>query len=158
MRFESSVNDEYITRYVSRIPASDPIFGVIDQTGTLIAAAHVAVVGNTADLGLSVEAAHRRRGLGTRLLGATVTFAAESGLKRFSSQCLSHNRWMTTRMRRMGFSIDVDHETTVATLAIENVEQSFRSFTEQRDDALQRLETASYGAKVFFQPPVGETR
>lgn len=154
MRFESSVGDEYIAKYVARIPQTDAIFAAIDATGTVLAAAHVAVVDGTADLGLSVDGRHRRQGLGTSLLGASIAWANAQGLRRFSSQCLSHNRWMTTRMRRMGFTIDVDRETTFAVVALENIEQSFASFSASREYDL--LESASYGAKVVFQGTLQE--
>lgn len=146
MRFESSVSDEYIDRYVAGISPQDTIIGLFDDAGTLRGAAHCAYRGDIADLGLSIEASYRRQGNGTALLNQAVD-SARFRANHFSSQCLTHNRWMMTRLQRMGFEIEVDYDTAhSAELNPADMALTYRAITEEHMGWL------SYGAKLFFRP------
>lgn len=147
MRFESSTTDEAITKYVSGIDLSqDAIFGFFDEHCTLRAAAHVAFAHGTADLGLSVEAPYRKAGNGANLLARAVEWSRFRA-KRFSSQCLTQNRWMMRRLLALGCVIERDHETAIATVDLKPVDYplTYKALSEEN------LGWLSYGTKLFFR-------
>lgn len=116
MRFETAATDTFIEKYVAglRVP-QDILIGAFDDGPVLRGFAHVAIVNDLADLGLSVEASQRGQGIGSELLHRGIEAARLRHAKTFSSQCLTHNRWMMSKMRNMGFHIERDYETAVAT-------------------------------------------
>ena len=116
MRFETAATDSFIERYVAGLKRpQDILLGAFDDTLTLRGFAHVAVIKDLADLGLSVEASFRGHGIGSHLLDKAIEAARNRRTKTFSSQCLTHNRWMMGKMRAMGCHIERDYETAVAT-------------------------------------------
>jgi GNAT superfamily N-acetyltransferase len=146
MRFESSVSDDYLARYVAGIDLSrDAIFGYFDEQCVLRGAAHIAFHASTADLGLSVETGHRHHGVGSNLLQKAVDWSRFRAT-RFSTQCLTHNRWMIKRLTKMGFAIEYDRETAMGTKALDapDMELTYKIIAEEQIDWL------SYGTKLFF--------
>jgi GNAT superfamily N-acetyltransferase len=115
MRFGCAASDDFIRRYVARIPVTDAIYGAFDETLVLRGAAHVAFVETTADLGLSVEEGLRGMGVGTRLLDGALDLAQARGARAFTSQCLTHNRWMMGRVRKLGFKVRSEGGESTAT-------------------------------------------
>jgi GNAT superfamily N-acetyltransferase len=113
MRFGCAASDGFIRRYVDGIAATDAIYVAFDETLVLRGAAHIAFFEGTADLGLSVEDGLRGMGTGTRLLQGALDIAQAHGARRFTSQCLTHNRWMMAHVKRLGFRVTShDGETT----------------------------------------------
>lgn len=145
-RFESSVSDEYIDKYVAGIGPRDVILGYFDDECVLRGAAHIAFARDIADLGLSIEAGHRRQGLGTTLLERSIDYS-RFRVSRFSSQCLTHNRWMMNRLRRMGFVIEVDFDTAHAETDLNpaDITLTFRAMTQEN------LGWFSYNTKLIFR-------
>lgn len=147
MRFETSTTDEGIDRYVAGIDMTrDAIFGLFDDQCVLRGAAHIAFAHGTADLGLSVEQGFRHQGSGTRLLDRAIDWSRFKA-KRFSSQCLTHNRWMMHRLLDKGFTVERDHETAVASLTLLPADGvlTYKAITEEH------LGWLSYGTKLFFR-------
>lgn len=105
MRFGCAASDDFIRRYVAGIAPADCIYVAFDEFLVMRGAAHVAFHEGTADLGLSVEDGLRGMGLGTRLLQGALDMAQAHGARRFTSQCLTHNRWMMAHVRRLGFRV-----------------------------------------------------
>ena len=115
MRFGCAASDDYIRRYVAGIASSDAIYVAFDEALVIRGAAHIAFHEGTADLGLSVEQGLRGNGLGTRLLQGALDISRAHGARRFTSQCLTHNRWMMAHVRRLGFDIaSQDGESTAS--------------------------------------------
>ena len=115
MRFGCAASDDFIRRYAAKIPVTDAIYGVFDESLVLRGAAHVAFIDNTADLGLSVEEGMRGMGVGTRLLDGALDLAQARGSRAFTSQCLTHNRWMMGRVRKLGFKVRSEGGESTAT-------------------------------------------
>src|ERR1700681_4196992 len=68
LRFGSSIGDEALRAYASRIDfGADGVFAVHEDNLRLIAVVHVAVTGSSAELGLSVLPRFRGEGLGSEL-------------------------------------------------------------------------------------------
>ena len=106
MRFEALVPDEAIDRYVAGIRrANAVVIGVFDGEGELRGAAHVARVGRSAELGLSVEKGFRGRGLGSQLLDEAISSARILGASSFCALCLARNGWMRRQLRKRGFEL-----------------------------------------------------
>jgi RimJ/RimL family protein N-acetyltransferase len=115
MRFGCAASDGYIQRYVGGIAAGDPIYVAFDDALVVRGAAHVAFNDGTADLGLSVEDGLRGQGLGTRLLQGALDLSQARGAHHFTSQCLTHNRWMMAHVKRLGFRVTSQDGESTAT-------------------------------------------
>jgi GNAT superfamily N-acetyltransferase len=147
MRFECSTTDHGIAEYVAGIDLSrDVIFGLFDDQCVLRGAAHVAFGNGIADLGLSVEPGLRKLGHGTRLLDRAIDWSRFRAT-RFSSQCLTQNRWMMRHLTGMGFVVERDRETAIASMDLTPADGilTYKTITEEN------LGWLSYGTKLFFR-------
>jgi len=59
--------------------------------------------GHVADLGLMVAAAHRRRGIGTRLLAGAVDWARSAGVRKLELHVFPHNEGAIALYESFGF-------------------------------------------------------
>ncbi len=106
LRFGQVIGDAAIHNYVDRIDTErDAIFVVIDDDLKLVGAAHMARGGRHAELGISVLASHRRRGIGGALLQRAQLHARNWGVAKFFTHCLSENTPLMRLARRHGMQI-----------------------------------------------------
>jgi RimJ/RimL family protein N-acetyltransferase len=108
LRFGIPATDAGIRAYVERIDfARDRVFGVHAPDLALAAVAHLAFdpASQDAELGLSVERAHRGKGLGYALLRRGVLHAANLGYRALFMHCLAENRVMLHLARKAGLSV-----------------------------------------------------
>src|SRR5258706_9051671 len=92
LRFGASVGDLVIRRYVARLDfGHDGLFAVRDAEGRIVAAAHVAISKDVAELGLSVSNGHRSRGNGGALFARAVDFLRNRGMHEVHVHCLAEN-------------------------------------------------------------------
>lgn len=109
LRFGQAINDAAIRGYVERIDAGrDTIFGVIDADLALVGAAHLARGAHYAELGVSVLAGHRRRGVGAALLQRAQLHARNWGIPEFFTHCLRENASLMRLARRHGMQVIVE--------------------------------------------------
>jgi GNAT superfamily N-acetyltransferase len=115
-----AIPERYLTEALSRSPfhhalvaclepnpasAADPApFADLDvRAGGIVALASCRMVDEgAAELGLLVEDAWQRHGLGTRLLGDLVDQASRSGLRVLQAQVLAEQAWITGLLRPYG--------------------------------------------------------
>ena len=131
LRFGSPFSDLAIERYVAGIDwVSDTVFGVFDDSLSLVAAGHFAPLphdahagnddlGRTAEFGLSVGDRARGRGLGTALFLRAAAHARNLGIASLFMHCLSENRAMMRIARKAGMDIRQTHGEADAYLALE---------------------------------------
>lgn len=106
LRFGQAIDDTAIGNYVNRIDTDrDAIFGVIDDDLALVGAAHMARGEHYAELGISVLASHRRRGIGAALLQRAQLHARNWGIPEFFTHCLRENAPLMRLARRHGMHI-----------------------------------------------------
>jgi len=106
LRFGAPLGDEALRAYVARIDFEhDAAFGVFDDDLQLLGAAHVARTDGHAELGVSVLAGHRGRGIGGALLARAHTRARNWGLKTLFMHCLTENAAMMHLARKQGMVI-----------------------------------------------------
>lgn len=106
LRFGQAIDDAAIRSHVNRIDTDrDAIFGVIDNDLALVGAAHVARGEHYAELGISVLASHRRRGVGAALLQRAQLHARNWGIAEFFTHCLRENAPLMRLARRHGLQI-----------------------------------------------------
>ena len=106
LRFGGPSSDDTLRDYVGRIDFDrDAVFGFLADDLSLGGAAHVAVVDGVAELGLSVLAAYRRRGIGTALLQRASDFARNHSIRTLLARCLAENAAMLHIARRSGMRI-----------------------------------------------------
>lgn len=108
LRFGTALAPETIAAYVGGIDlAGDAAFGVQDETGMLVGAAHLAFARDLAEVGLSVLEAHRCRGIGTALFESAVTHARRRLTARFIMHFHSGNAPVRRIARNIGMDIQV---------------------------------------------------
>ena len=107
LRFGSTIGADGIEAYVDRIDFErDVVFGVLDDDLGIVAAAHLAVLDDdSAELGVSVDAAHRRRGNGSALVRRAAEHARNRNLRMLYMHCLAENAAMMNVARRAGMAV-----------------------------------------------------
>jgi RimJ/RimL family protein N-acetyltransferase len=119
LRFaKSGTSDNWIDSYISGISPHDLILGEFIDT-TLVGAIHVAVIGTVAEIGVSVDAAHRASGVGSDLFERGVAWCRNRRMVKLYTLCLSDNRATIALARRNGMSLTSQGAETEAFLDLE---------------------------------------
>ena len=106
LRFGMSLAPTVIGTYVERIDFDhDAVFGMHDDRFALVAAAHLAVEDERAELGLSVLPPHRGRGIGSALFKCAMEHARDRGIPKLFMQCLSGNAPIMRIAQKFGMEI-----------------------------------------------------
>lgn len=106
LRFGGAASDASIADYVARIDFDrDAVFGFFADDLSLGGAAHVAVADGVAELGVSVLAACRRRGVGSALCQRASDFARNHFIRTLFVHCLAENAAMMHIARKSGMKI-----------------------------------------------------
>ena len=109
LRFGYNIPPDSLRAYVEGIDFNrDAVFGVYDATFELRAVAHLGLVADTAELGLSVVPSARRQGLGLALLNRVVRRARTLGHRVLWTHCLRENDAMMKVARKAGMRIVID--------------------------------------------------
>lgn len=105
LRFGVPQAEASLRRYVDGIDFErDALFGVFDDDLELVGFAHVAL-GAEAEFGVSVDPAHRGRGIGTALLARSVDYARNRMTGTLFVHCLAENKAMYAMARKAGMRI-----------------------------------------------------
>ena len=134
LRFGTPFGATAIASYVDRINfAHDAVFGVHDDRPTLVAAAHVAIVDDLAEIGLSVLPAHRGHGVGSALFRRAVALARNRRVPRLFMHFLSENAPILRIARKFGMDIVARAGDTDAylTLLPKSISQAFGAHATQ---------------------------
>jgi GNAT superfamily N-acetyltransferase len=107
LRFGTPTNDHVIESYVAHLDFQhDALFGVHDANPTaLVGVAHLGLGPRTGELGVSVLAACRRRGIGSALISRAVLHARRAGLALIFIRCLAENEAVMRIARSFGMCI-----------------------------------------------------
>lgn len=107
LRFaRSGVGDQVIDLYVAGIAEDDLILAAFAGED-LVGGAHLALSGPVAEVGVSVDEAHRADGIGSALLRQAAAFARNRHAEKLYTLCLSDNRSMMALARRTGMEVHV---------------------------------------------------
>ncbi len=154
LRFGARLSDEGIESYVARLDFErDGLFAVQDEALELLAVVHVAVTGESAELGLSVVERARGKGLGTVLFRRAVTFLRNRGTPEVFVHCLSENGAMMHLARKSGMRIVYSGGESDGRLAIEPATaDSFINewLDDQKGRTVQALRKNAQAAQSFF--------
>jgi len=106
LRFGIALGDYALRAYVQRIDFErDAVFGVLDDELELLGAAHLAHAAASAELGVSVLAPARARGIGAALLARAHTRARNWGMRTLFMHCLRENDAMMHLARKQGMGL-----------------------------------------------------
>jgi GNAT superfamily N-acetyltransferase len=95
LRFGSALSVNTITQYVHGIDFdTDEVFGVHGDGLKLVGAAHLALSGDGAELGVSVLPGHRGQGVGGALVARAAEHARNRRVRRLFMHCLAENAAM----------------------------------------------------------------
>jgi GNAT superfamily N-acetyltransferase len=158
LRFGNPIGEAAIRAYVERIDFThDAVFGSHDFSGRVLAAIHVPVTGERAELGLSVLERYRGLGLGNALFSRAVMHLRNRGVRSVFVHCLAENevtmhlalkhgmRIVNAGVERQGHA-DLDPATAESRL-IEWLDDSYASGVESI-----RRETARFSRAVLGLP------
>jgi GNAT superfamily N-acetyltransferase len=105
-RFHGSVRvipERYLAEALSGGPFHYALVACAEPGGGIVALASCRLVAEgAAELGVLVEDAWQRRGLGTRLLGGLVAHARRAGVRALEAQLLAEQGWVTGLLRPYG--------------------------------------------------------
>jgi GNAT superfamily N-acetyltransferase len=122
MRFGHAISDAALAAYVRRIRFHrDAAFGAFDDSGTIRAFGHLAFEagGEAAELGISVDAAVRKQGVGLALRERAAAHARNRGHTRLVMAYLPENTALASLARRAGMQIVFDPVEPRAYLSLE---------------------------------------
>lgn len=109
LRFGALLPAESIAAYVARIDFGvDSVFGVYGAAMELVGAVHLAFGRDHAELGVSVLAQGRRRGIGGALVARAAEHARNRATSRLYMHCLGENATMIRLARRAGMAVVVE--------------------------------------------------
>ena len=118
LRFGHALNAVAITDYVEYINFErDAVFGVYGDNLELVGAAHLAPLGEAAELGISVLRGHRGRGVGTAIFERAIAHARNLNLDSFFVHFLAENLVMRHLSRKLGLvsvTSGADSEASIA--------------------------------------------
>jgi RimJ/RimL family protein N-acetyltransferase len=122
LRFGTFMNDAALEQYVNRIDFThDKVFGIYGSDLALIGMAHLALDRDHhyAELGLSVEPAHRGHGYGLALLNRGKLSAVTRGYTTLFMHCLAENQIMIHLARKAGLKLVTEQGEVDAHLTLE---------------------------------------
>src|SRR5262245_2720289 len=103
LRFGGAMAVSAVAKYVVRLDLiEDAVFGVLDGARDLVGVAHVPLLKDRAELGLSVLPAFRRRGIGSALIVCAANYARYAGIAKLYMHCLAENDAMLRIARSLG--------------------------------------------------------
>ena len=109
LRFGASLNDIAVINYVESINFErDEIYAVSDDAHSILGVVHIAVVGQEAELGLSVLAAVRGQGIGNNLFERAVMRLRNRCVREVLVRCLHQNAAMMHLAQKYGMKIHQD--------------------------------------------------
>ena len=122
LRFGHAISNAALATYVRRIRYQrDAAFGAFDDRGTIRAFGHLAFAasGEPAELGISVDPAARKQGVGLALLERAAAHARNRGHAMLVMGYLPENTALVSLARRAGMQIVVDPVEPRAYLSLE---------------------------------------
>jgi RimJ/RimL family protein N-acetyltransferase len=155
LRFGALASDAQIRRYVDTLDFSrDEVFGIFNRRLVLLAMAHLAYESpppgtpggrpTSAEFGVSVLAAARRRGYGARLFDHAMLHARNRGVRHLHVHALSENAAMIAIARHAGAEVERLGSESEAVLTLppdtvaSRIEQAVGSHAAQVDFELKR--------------------
>ncbi|MEW5887735.1 MAG: GNAT family N-acetyltransferase [Pseudomonadota bacterium] len=106
LRFGRILSEAALLAYVDAIDfGRDAVFGVVDEDLELLGVAHLGVLGEAAEFGVSVLPGHRGRGIGSALFERCATYARTHGIARLFMHCLAENQSIMRIARRAGMDV-----------------------------------------------------
>ena len=119
LRFGVPVSEETIAGYVEKLDFSrDAIFGVREDPSALAGFTHVAQLDDAVELGLSVDALHRGRGIAQAMFRRALLHARNRGFRQLFMHCLAENAAMMHIAREAGMRIVIDGSDRDASLSL----------------------------------------
>ncbi|MFO1152272.1 MAG: GNAT family N-acetyltransferase [Rhodospirillales bacterium] len=119
-RFGNCLSDAGITGFVDGLrPRENHIFVDQETTGKVVGAVQIAVrYGSDAELALSVDAEHRRRGVAYVLAKRAILWARNRRIRSVCMSCLAENRPMRRLAKKVGMEMDADGGLVEAKLSL----------------------------------------
>ncbi len=163
LRFSGYVADESIHKYVDGIDLRNGVVKAIyDDDLNVVAAIHVLIFNNgkDAEIALSVDQDHRRKGYGHALFEAALKWVRSRSVEKIYSLCLQENRPMARIANSRGMTIHHDSQETEAYLNVDK--PTLSSLWEEIlgeqfawvDYTQKRLKYLSMPTTHFFNHPV----
>ena len=114
------MHDDYIAQYVeSTCGVEDNKWFGVDEDGKLIAACHVAIMGDLAELGCSVDKEYRGNSLAQMMFDRAVTWLRTKGIQDVCMHCLAENSIMKHIARKNDMAVVTEYGESDANVHLE---------------------------------------
>ena len=114
---QAVVSDARIESYVAGIGDDDVILGAF-LDDVMVGGTHVAFGADSAEIGVSVEVAHRSQGMGGRMFAAAAHLARNRQITKLYTFCLADNHAVAAMARRHGMALRRESEETEAFMTL----------------------------------------
>lgn len=120
LRFGGTVSDDYIASYVeSSFDGESKWFGVDHIDNKIVAACHVAILDDMAELGCSVDADYRNQGIAQAMFDRAVTWLRTMGIQDVCMHCLAENGAMKHIARKNDMAVVTEYGESDANVHLE---------------------------------------
>ena len=108
MRFGYSISEKNISDYVEKsLDITKNFWYAYIDEGKCIGAVHIAIIGETAELGISIDQEHRGKKLSNNLFERALTHLKAFRISHITMQCLSENAVIQHLARKYGLKVRV---------------------------------------------------
>lgn len=148
LRFAGNMDGDVIVGYVNNIPDTDHLLGY-RYDGELVGFAHIGYMGDgKAEIGFSVDAEARGKGIGERLFNYCVDFCKLKGVDTIYTFCLPTNAAVKRIVSKSGLSISKDEPGTA--LAIDQHPDVLAYYTVLGNEYMRNI----YNVNRHFMRPL----
>ena len=119
LRFGASINDSAVVSYVDCLDFErDEVYAITDESQQILGVVHIAILGEEAELGLSVLVAARGQGIGNALFERAVMRLRNRCVREVLVRCLYQNAAMMHLAQKYGMQIQQDGSDREARLVL----------------------------------------
>lgn len=106
LRFGHQPSREWLEGYIERLDFNrDALLGVFDEQLALVGVVHLAIIGDMAEIGVSVLGSQRGQGMGQALFDRAADHARNKAITTLFTHCLAENGAMMAIARRNGMAV-----------------------------------------------------
>lgn len=114
------MSDSGIDSIVNNMTSDHHVFVIQANDLSVVAAAHLVIIGDVAELSLSVLGEHRKNGYGNKMMTHCITWCRNRSVKTIQMNCLRSNVAIKNLQLKHGMTIEPEGTDASATIDLNN--------------------------------------